>query len=78
MIKGTIRLEDVTLDFEVNPETMEATYTITDTFEADEPKSETKTVSQDKFFNALAIAVHNDGMPDYEKIIPTLRVLCAK
>ena len=67
MITGTIILEDHRLIFDVNYDTNTVSYMITNIITN---KSKTKKVPQDKFFKALAIAVHNDGMPDYEKDYP--------
>lgn len=64
MICGNIIMEDTSISFQHNQETGEVTFTVIDALIS---KSETKTVPQDKFFKALAIAVHNDGMPDYNK-----------
>ena len=72
MICGTVVLEDTILNFKVVP--FVATrdnvlaegvveFTVSDTLTG---ASETKKVPQSKFFKALAIAVHNDGMPDYK------------
>lgn len=65
MIKGTITLEDITIDFEVNNGM--ATYVVED---AVEDVREELIAPQDAFFKALAIAVHSDGMPNYEKDYP--------
>ena len=35
-------------------------------------------IPQDKFFKALAIAVHNDGMPDAEKDYPDAESIMGK
>jgi len=61
MIAGTIILEDFTISFSEGEEGT-VTFTVTD---AHAGKTETKNVSAPKFFKALAIAVHMDGMPDY-------------
>lgn len=69
MIAGMITLEDDTIIFSQN-KSVENTidYKVIDTFSG---KSETfEAVSADKFFKALSIAVHNDGMPDYAKDYP--------
>lgn len=67
MIAGHIRLEDLVINFEVLYDTNEVYYTITDLV-AD--MVERHTVPQAKFFKALAIAVHNDGEPDYRLDYP--------
>ena len=67
MICGNIIMEDTSISFQHNQETGEVTFTVIDALIG---KSETKTVPQDKFFKALAIAVHNDGMPDYNVDYP--------
>lgn len=72
MICGTIILEDITIQFmltgpnqvrysvaEVDPEY--PTFHNVEHFE---------NVPQDKFFKALSIAMHNDGMPNYELDYP--------
>jgi len=68
MITGTIVLEDISISFtavgSAKGENREVLYTISDALS---DKCETKTVEQEKFFKTLAIAVHNDGMPDYKK-----------
>ena len=62
MITGTIILEDTKIIF-TNDDSLEITYTVTD---IPTKKEVTLKVPQDKFLKALAIAVHNDGMPNYE------------
>ena len=66
MIAGMITLEDITITFSQN-ELVENTidYIIIDTLE--NTKESFTEVSQESFFKALSIAVHNDGMPDYNK-----------
>jgi len=65
MLTGTIILEDISISFRQDEnKTGGIVYTVSDSLSC---KSETKIVAQDKFFKALAIAVHNDGMPDYKK-----------
>ena len=66
MIAGTIVMEDQTLQFSLNYDENTVTYTISDTLDG----SETFTVPQSKFFKALAISMHNDGMPDYKADYP--------
>ena len=62
MIKGTITLEDLTIDFRQLDDSMDVCYCVhTEHF----AEIEVKTVNGPAFFKALAIAVHNDGMPDY-------------
>jgi len=74
MIAGTIVLEDVALTFTCRTivatdgsERLVATYTVTDL-----PTGETETleVPQADFLAALAIALHNDGTPDWQKDYP--------
>ena len=67
MIKGTIVLEDITIKFQLLGQTNTVQAQIKDTFNNEINLIE---VPQDKFFKALAIAVHNDGMPDYKKDYP--------
>lgn len=62
MIFGSVTLEDHTIIF-LEAGEGKVKYTVTDTFKS---KSESRTVDQAAFFKALAIAVHNDGMPDYK------------
>ena len=66
MIAGTIVLEDVSLSFTINAGLM-AYWTVCDSFTG---KVESHSAPQDKFLKALAIAMHNDGMPDYVKDYP--------
>ena len=61
MIKGSITLEDIAINFE-NDDKGNVTFEVSEPFDG---TLERFTVPQDKFFKALAIAVHNDGMPDY-------------
>ena len=61
MIRGYISLEDVAIDFDLDDNLM-ARYTI---FDLITNQYEEFVVPQDKFLKALAIAVHNDGMPYY-------------
>ena len=60
---GHLVMEDHTIRFNLNDDGT-VTYTVTDTFLNEEEKV---TVQQDKFFKALAIAVHPDGFPDANK-----------
>ena len=61
-IQGTIILEDTVIQF-VLTEDREALYTVRDTPSGAE---ETKRVPQADFLAALAIAVHNDGTPNWK------------
>lgn len=65
MIAGTVVLEDHTISFCQDGGMV--TFTVGD---ATIGMQETQTVPGHKFFKALAIAVHNDGMPDYKKDYP--------
>ena len=67
MIAGNIILEDTQINFTVDYITNTVSFTVSDTLLG---RSESKVVPQDKFFKALAIAVHNDGMPDYNLDYP--------
>lgn len=70
MIAGTIIFEDVILQFshvatDDNGELkLEVEYTVCDVHTGE---SEKFTVPHHKFFKALAIAVHVDGLPDHNK-----------
>ena len=63
MIAGSILMEDTSISFVYNAEDLTVRYTVKDSFRKEE---ETLTVSARNFFSALAIAVHNDGMPDWK------------
>lgn len=63
MIAGTIILEDTVIIFQ-NNDSSEISYTISDKLSG---KSIVGYAEQATFLKALAIAVHNDGMPDYQK-----------
>jgi len=67
MIHGMIRLEDILIDFSVDFNTTTVMYTIIDVYSGE---CETLEAPQDKFAKALSIAVHYDGMPEYEKDYP--------
>lgn len=75
MIAGTIVLEDHTISFNVNYNDNTCTYTVIDAIEG---ISETFTVPQDNFFKALAIAVHNDGMPNVDLDYPDAESIMGK
>jgi len=62
MFCGTLVMEDTTLTFNMNVDLI-VRYTVCDSITGE---NETFEVPQDKFFKALAIAVHNDGMPDWK------------
>jgi hypothetical protein len=61
MFKGSITMEDTSISWDID-DALTAHYTVTcgDVTEA-------FSVPQAKFLKALAIAVHNDGMPDYRE-----------
>lgn len=61
MIEGKIVLEDVVIVFKAR-EDLRVEYQVTDLVDRIE---ENLVADQAAFFKALAIAVHNDGMPDY-------------
>jgi hypothetical protein len=67
MIRGSIELEDINIVFSLNSRTNEVAFNVEDTLNK---KRETHVVPQAKFFKALAIAIHNDGMPDYKLDYP--------
>ena len=63
MLAGTIVMEDQTITYcQSQEQDHMIVYTVTDT---DLFMSETFVVPQDTFFKALAIALHNDGTPDF-------------
>ena len=62
MIAGHIMLEDLVINFESMYDTNEVSYSVTSTVTGE---TEWRIVPQAQFFKALAIAVHNDGTPDY-------------
>ena len=66
MICGDITLEDIRIRFE-DTDRGTVKYTAIDIYGGE---FETQEVPLDKFFKALAIAVHADGMPDYQKDYP--------
>lgn len=74
MIAGSITLEDVRISFEMT-ENLTVKY---DVYEyapnamlgAGAYRHESFEVPQDKFFKALSIAVHNNGMPNAEQDYP--------
>jgi hypothetical protein len=73
MIAGTIVMEDTMLTFSTNHDSLTVTFTVADVgigYDGSLPRAETRTVPQAAFFAALAIAVHNDGMPDAEADYP--------
>lgn len=67
MIAGQVIFEDITLVFNLRDNNT-VHYTVTENSINGHTlhKVETKIVPSDAFFKALAIAVHNDGMPDHE------------
>ena len=70
MINGSITLEDVKIVFQ----TTEKFTVVYDVYEfqpgTGDVIHESNEVPQEKFFKALAIAVHNDGMPNFEADYP--------
>jgi hypothetical protein len=62
MIKGNVELEDIVIVF-ANDDGGNIKFTVTDRLSG---MTETKMVPQPTFLKALAIAVHNDGTPDYK------------
>ena len=69
MIQGTIQLEDVRIQFHVNYEDNTVSYVVSEDL-GNKLRTEKLIVPQAKFFKALAIAVHNDGMPDADVDYP--------
>lgn len=77
MLTGSIVLEDIALSFlahvGADQQSLVVTYTVTMLANGnpqDIGATETRTVPQADFFSALAIAVHNDGMPDAVRDYP--------
>lgn len=66
MIAGSIWLEDIQIDYRCDDILM-AHYTVKD---LTNNLVESFVVPQAEFLKALAIAVHNDGMPDYLRDYP--------
>lgn len=64
MFAGEIVMEDISIRFMRNIDNT-VTYTVTEYNPKTGIDSEMFTVHADTFFKALAIAVHNDGTPDY-------------
>lgn len=65
MLAGTIVMEDQTITYcQSQEQDGMICFTVTDNCLQ---MSESSTVPQDAFFKALAIAVHNDGTPDYRE-----------
>lgn len=67
MIAGKIFLEDHEIVFAYNHKNNTVQYTVTDHYSKEVESLE---VPANKFFAALSIAVHNDGMPDYRSDYP--------
>ena len=78
MIAGTVTFEDITIHFTVNGSENTVTYTVVEQFPDGTSIEEMLTVSQDKFFKAFAIMVHNDGMPEYEHDYPDAESIMKK
>ena len=74
MLAGTVILEDTTIVFQADDKQM-VQATITATFKH---VSECILVPQDKFFSALSIAVHTEGMPDYQQDYPSAEAIMKK
>lgn len=66
---GEINLADSKIEFVADEENHTVMFKVWE-YSPNGLREETRVVSQDKFFKALAIAVHNDGMPDAEKDYP--------
>lgn len=62
-IYGKFIMEDTAITFRRNDVDATVTYTVKD---IPTQKTETLTVPAIAFHKALAIAIHNDGMPDYK------------
>lgn len=67
-IHGKITLADMTLQFACD--NGECEYTVSFEVKPGHTSSTTRVVPQAAFLKALAIAVHNDGMPDYQADYP--------
>lgn len=74
MIEGKIVLEDVVIVFKAR-EDLRVEYQVTDLVARIE---ENLVADQATFFKALAIAVHNDGMPDYRADYPDAEGIMGK
>ena len=71
MICGTVCIEEIVINFAVitDPHSNNTVnYTVSDT--ASGIAESFNNVAQHKFFKALAIAVHNDGTPNYDLDYP--------
>lgn len=67
-LRGNIEMEDITVTYRQGVEDLTVDYEVRDSFNGDVEYFHG--VPQSKFFAALAIAVHNDGMPNAEKDYP--------
>lgn len=67
-VQGVIQLADMLLEFQVGEGV--AFYTVTLTDDNGIQRTTSQTCPQDAFLKALAIAVHNDGTPNYETDYP--------
>lgn len=66
MIAGTLILEDITITFAQNRDVDNTVdFTVSDLWPGDGLTESFVAVPQEKFFKALAIAVHNDGAPNH-------------
>jgi hypothetical protein len=70
MLAGSIILEDLRIYYSGNEDNTVTYKVVIYNPESENTEEETFTVPQNKFFKALAIAVHNDGMPDYNLDYP--------
>ena len=69
MIKGHVVLEDISISFNTNEKEDDGLVKVT-IIDLPTGESDTARVPQSKFFKALAIAVHQDGIPDWADDYP--------
>ena len=67
-LQGSFQVADMLIEFQAGEGL--ARYSVTMTNPDGTQRTHSKTCPQEAFLKALAIAVHNDGMPDYNKDYP--------
>ena len=70
MIYGKVVLEDITIDFTAFEDSEGKCMVRYNVFNGITRETDSLVVPQADFFAALAIAVHDDGMPDYRADYP--------